>query len=442
MNNINSSTTINAFFFQKKRHIYKLLKQGVWLYFLLVIFEGALRKWFLPFLATPLLIIRDPIALWVLIIAYKEGTLKLNFYCIAMIIIGLVGVFLALFLGHGNLGVALFGARILVLHFPLMFAIGNIFDRDDVIKLGKATVWISVPMTVLIAMQFYSPQSAWVNRGVGGDAAGAGFTGAMGYFRPPGTFSFTTGTTLFFGFFSCFLLYFWIQPNIMNKFVLIISTACLIAAIPLSISRSLFFQVVIAAAFAVIAVIRKPKYLGRVLIAVFGIIILMMVLSKASFFQQSIEAFTDRFETANDAEGGLKGVLGDRYLGGMLGALSSSGENPFFGFGIGMGTNVGSMLLTGGTTFLISEGEWGRLIGEMGPLLGILIIILRLNFSYKVAIASYKRLKESDTLPWMLLSFALLTVPQAAWAQPTSLGFSTIIGGLMVASFKLKKEKE
>ena len=41
----------------------KYLKIGIWIYFYLLIFEGALRKWFLPSLATPLLVVRDPVAL-------------------------------------------------------------------------------------------------------------------------------------------------------------------------------------------------------------------------------------------------------------------------------------------------------------------------------------------------------------------------------------------
>jgi hypothetical protein len=34
-----------------------------WVYFWLIIFEGAIRKWLLPGLSTPLLVIRDPIAM-------------------------------------------------------------------------------------------------------------------------------------------------------------------------------------------------------------------------------------------------------------------------------------------------------------------------------------------------------------------------------------------
>jgi hypothetical protein len=50
--------------------------------------------------------------------------------------------------------------------------------------------------------------------------------------------------------------------------------------------------------------------------------------------------------------------------------------------------------------------------------------------------ASYRRLSGGDLLPWMLLSFGILNIPQGQWAQPTSLGFSTLIAGLIVASLK------
>src|SRR3546814_1990531 len=53
-----------------------LLKQGIWVYFILLIFEGALRKWVLPGLATPLLVVRDPVAL-LLLLADRKST-RLN----------------------------------------------------------------------------------------------------------------------------------------------------------------------------------------------------------------------------------------------------------------------------------------------------------------------------------------------------------------------------
>jgi hypothetical protein len=131
----------------------------------------------------------------------------------------------------------------------------------------------------------------------------------------------------------------------------------------------------------------------------------------------------------------LQGTLGDRYLGGLISAITDAGDQPFFGYGIGMGTSVGSKLLTGNVTYLIGEGEWGRLIGEMGPALGLLAIFIRLGLCFNITLQSYKMVKVGDLLPWLLLSFGLTIIPQGQWAQPTSLGFSTLVGGLILASF-------
>ena len=411
------------------------LKKAVWAYFLLLIFEGALRKWILPGLATPILLIRDPLALWIIIKVWQQGNLPNSIYLKGMVVVGSLGIVTAMCFGHGNLLVAIFGARILLIHFPLMFAIGKVFDREDVLEVGRVLLWISIPMALLIAVQFYSPQSAFVNRGIGGNEDGGGFSGAMGFFRPPGTFSFTTGNVSFFSFVGAFVIYFWLNQSL-NKTVLICATAGLMAAIPLSISRTLFFSVGVSIFFAILATVLNGKNTGKIISTVIFIFIGLMILSQISFFKTATEAFTDRFTGANESEGGLQGTLGDRYLGSMTGAVSNASEQPFFGYGIGMGTNVGSSLLTGGAKFLISEEEWGRVLGEMGALMGLAVILIRLGLCMRFLIFGYRYMMMGDLLPWMLLSFALLIIPQGQWAQPTALGFSTIIGGLVFASLR------
>ncbi|OJW75088.1 MAG: hypothetical protein BGO59_19080 [Spirosoma sp. 48-14] len=414
----------------------RLLKQGIWLYFFLLIFEGALRKWFLPGLATPLLIIRDPLALWLIVIAWTHHRISYNAHLLSMTFIGVLSIFTAVTLGHGNFFVALFGARILLIQFPFIFVIGQIFTRDDVIKVGTTTLWITIPMTILVILQFYSPQSAWVNRSIGGDTTGAGFSGALGYFRPPATFSFTNGTTLFYSFVACFVFYFWLNPDKVNRLALIGATLGLLAAVPLSISRALFLQVGVTILFTIIAAARKPKFIVRMIIAGIGLLLAMALLNKASFFQTATEAFTARFDSANEQAGGFQSAIVDRFLGGLLTAIESSSDVPFFGYGLGMGTNVGAQLLTGNRLFLISEEEWGRLVGELGVLFGLLVIFVRLSLSSRISLASYKQLQMGNLLPWMLLSFGLLSLLQGGWAQPTSLGFSVFIGGLMIASIR------
>jgi len=420
---------------------YHNIRRGVWLYFWLLIFEGALRKWFLPGLSTPLLVVRDPIALYVVLSAWNKGLIRNNIYVFGMISIGVFAMFTTLTVGHGNLPVAVYGARMLLVHFPMMFVIGRVFNHDDVVRIGKILLWLSLPMILLIGLQFYSPQSAWVNRGLGDDASGAGFSGALGYFRPPGTFSFTTGNTLYWSLTGAYIIYFLFNPKNLNRLLLIAASVALIASIPLSISRSLTFQVVISVAFAFLAILRKPKNLGKAIAGTALTIALLYGLSSSSLFQTATNVLNARFSNAESSEGGLQGTLGDRYLGGLLYSLSSASQQPFFGYGLGMGTKVGSQLLAGNRRkWLIAEAEWGRLVGELGALMGLSVIFLRVGLGVKMGYNSYLKMAKGDMLPWMLLSFGFILVTQGAWGQPTTLGFCTIIGGLILASLNNKTD--
>jgi hypothetical protein len=57
---------------------YAFIKKLIWAYFLLLLFEGALRKWFLPGLSQGLLIIRDPIVIWIYYLCYAQGRFSIN----------------------------------------------------------------------------------------------------------------------------------------------------------------------------------------------------------------------------------------------------------------------------------------------------------------------------------------------------------------------------
>lgn len=418
----------------KKYPFNEPLKAALWLYLLLLVFEGALRKWTFPALSTPLLVIRDPLAIWIFLKARQKRYLKFSGLSFLVVVAGFISFLTAITIGHGNLMVAIFGARIFIIQFPLMFAIGNILDWEDVIKMGRLLLWISLPMTILIGLQFFSPQSAWVNRGVGGDTSGGGFSGALGYFRPPGTFSFTTGVVQFYGLVAAFVFYFWLHPNKVNKILLMASTACLLVAIPLSISRSLFFEVLISLLFSIIAAWRRPKYIASMVAGGVIVLVIYLLVQNQSFFATSTAAFTDRFTNANEAEGGINNVFLDRFLGGMITALQQAPYLPFFGYGIGMGTNVGSNLLTGASSFLISEQEWGRIIGEQGLLLGFIVIFARIGAVVIILKRAIRHLKKVDALAWMLVSFCFILILQGQWGQPTTLGFAIFGGGLALAA--------
>jgi hypothetical protein len=400
------------------------LKKGIWLYFILLIFEGALRKWVLPGLSNPLLIIRDPVAIWLLLTASSAGIKYVNGYSNAVILITVLSFFTALTVGHHNLWVALFGARITLIHFPLIFLIAKVFNREDIISFGKFIIVITIPMVVLIATQFYSPQSAFVNIGVGGNTDGAGFSGADGFFRPPGTFAFTNSNAAYFSFAATYIFYFLFFDKNINKILINSSAFSLFLAIPLSISRTLFFSIGISIFFLIISFGNDKKKITRIITSIIGLIIIGNVIASLTIFQTSSIAFADRFNSANGVESGgqegLQGVIGvftNRVLGGLLSAIYQvfDGSLSFWGQGLGMGTNVGSQLLTGKVDFLISEGEWGRIVGEIGPFLGLGLVLVRLSLTINVIRNSFNLLAKKDPLPWMLLSFSAFQIFQGGF---------------------------
>lgn len=431
---------INPFILHKEefisqRALYRL-KVGIWLYFFLLIFEGALRKWIFPGFAEPLLIIRDPFALWLIFYSFKTGFWRPNGFVLMLVAATILALVLALFVGHGDLVVTLYGFRTNAVHFPLIFIIGSIFNKEDVIKLGKAVLWLSIGMTFLVAVQFFSPQSAWVNRGLGGDIEGSGFAGAAGYFRVPGTFSFTTGLSFFYSLSTAYVFYFWISSKkFISKTLLIFSTLALVAAVPLSVSRTVVFQIAVTVVFSLAIIVKDPRVLRRITTLAIGSIFLFLTMSFFNFFQTATFVLLERFSNASEIEGGFEGVFVDRFLGGMYEAITED-DFKFWGAGLGMGTNVAAKLITGERTFLVAEDEWGRLIGEMGFILGLIVIMVRVGVVFKFLKKSWQLIGEDNILPWMLMSFGIFIILQGQWAQPTTLGFGVLIGGLVVASFR------
>lgn len=427
---------------------YKFYRNVVWAYLLLLIFEGALRKWFLPGLATPLLIIRDPLAAYLTYIGISRGWLKSN-YIIVMFIVSILSLLISLVLGHQNLMVGLFGWRIYTIHFPTMFVIARVLTRNDLLKMIRFILYVSIPMTILIVIQFYSPPSAWVNRGIGGEGT-AGFATIESYSRPPGTFSFTAGYVCFQAIVGCLLLYYLImnkqlsEKNRIPNLLLLVMTGCYLLSIPISISRTHFFQTCVFLLFLGFATMQKQELKLKYLKFIFIVFISFVILIISGVGEEGLDVFIKRFEGANKAEGGIDNVLGGRYLGAFFRAFNNL-DIPMLGYGIGLGTNVGAHLM-GGNMYSFgfnAEEEWSRITGECGILLGLIIISIRTFVSLDCFSQAYKRLiYRFDLLPWMLSAGMLLLVPQGQWSIPTNLGFCILSGGFTMAAIRTTKKRK
>lgn len=418
---------------------YKSIKAAIWVYFFLWIFEGALRKWILPSLATPLLIVRDPIAIYILFRAFYLNVKFMNPYIVLSSIFTLLSLAITLTFGHENLFVGIYGARIMLLHFPIIFVIGAVFTKEDILKMGRILLVLNIIMTIIVYLQFSSPQSAFINIGIGGEGS-AGFSGAMGYSRPPGTFSFTTGLSIFYTAVSVFVYYFWLSKDSCSKILLYASTIALVIALPLTISRGAVVAVLIVGLFAMIASVTSVKMLGKLVLTVVVFYISFLVLQNyVTVFNVGTEVFMDRVNSANrstGAGGGLKESILLRMVADIIGPFIDFFDNPIFEGNLGMGTNAGAQMLTGKTVFLVSETEFGRLVGEQGIIFGGGVILIRLILAIKILFKSWELSKLERLLPFTLCGAACPALFQGQWAQPSVLGFAVIMAGLVIAASK------
>ena len=424
----------------------KPLRQLLWLYIFLLIFEGALRKWILPSLSSPLLLVRDPVALFALIYGWPLINKKpWQSWLQPLLCIGCVAFLFAIVFGHGDLFVALYGARTYILQIPLIFLFAAVFNKHDVIKFCWVLLLLCIPMCILIVMQSNLPETHILNVAPGGEGT-ALFDGALGRSRPPGTFSFITGVASFFplGLASLFILLYTTKLNILARILCTIAGISLVVAIPVSISRTLLANYLMVLASLIIALLIARTRIIPLITGLLAMSIAVAIATSIPAFQETSEAFTARWELAGAASGSVREEVGDvgvasdqitkRVLPGLIGPLIHIDTLPFFGYGTGMGSNVGAQRLSGDKFFVLGEGGWEVSLAELGFPLGLAFLFWRIAFAFWLSSLSIKAALRGNILPLVFLGTSLFVVVQGQLSQPTALGFVVLAAGLNLAS--------
>ena len=152
-------------------------------------------------------------------------------------------------------------------------------------------------------------------------------------------------------------------------------------------------------------------------------------------FNEGVQVLSDRFtETAAAEDKTIASGLLLRTLNSFTDGLGLVGRAPIAGYGLGIGTNGGARFLTGRAMFLLTEGEWGRVILESGPILGLAFLLWRVVLTFKLALVSYQQLKRGAILPVMLFCAGAGSLLNGQFGQPTNLGFTVLICGLCLAA--------
>lgn len=422
---------------------YKVCNIAIWTFFFLLIFEGAFRKWILPSFSDVFLVIRDPLVLFIVCMACKHGLWRNGFVVISWGI-AFITFTTSLVFGHQNIFIALYGVRIWVYYIPFIFAVPMYLTVNKVLALSKYTLYITIGMTILLYLQYFSSPSSLINIGVGGIGSST-FAGVGSYFRPSGTFSFTMGVSTFMTWAGCCLLVYYFSRKRRNSttstdsLVWWISLACFLASVPISLSRGAVTSTVIIFIWTFVIISCYARYRKQLWKLTALLLVLLSVLSLSSRVQIAIDNMQQRFISAEKIEGDfISGSIFQRNIVAVFDELFDNEDVPFFyGAGIGLSTNVAAVLLTGEKQFLTKEG--GSDLMENGYLMGSIMVIYKWILLFYIVYLCVKARKYS-LLPLLFAVSVILGRPGTG-QTPTSVGFSNFTAAItLTLAIRTKRE--
>jgi hypothetical protein len=413
------------------------IKTVIWIYFWLLLVEGALRKWVLPELSAPLLVIRDPIAIVAYYLALRHGIFYRNkplFWIMAVAFVFMVVSFAQYFLLDSNLIVTAYGFRTNFLHLPLIILSAMVFSHEDAERVGYWTEWLCAPMALLMIMQFRSAPDDILNRTASGE--GVQIAAALGKIRPAGTFSFITGVAQYLTLASAFALYHATETKNASRIRAAICGCSILSALAVSGSRLAIFSVMIVFAGFAVACLADSRLMQRAHKVVMAGVVIGAAVAMTDFFNEGMEVMNARVENASEVEGVTGGVSG-RLLDTFTEPFFLMERAPFWGNGLGIGTNVGAMLISGKAEFLLSEGEWSRIVLESGAILGLLYLTMRIGLVIWIGTLAFTSARHGNALPILLFAAFAPNFVNGAFGQPTTLGFSVLGAGLCLAACRI-----
>jgi len=361
----------------------KSWKALVGLFFLLVITDGALRKWVLPGQSAALFVLKDAV-LWggFILYALRRPPTALPRPLRSTWVPVLLGgyVFLVLLQAFNprvpNLTVSVLGLKAHLAFLPLVVLmpaiLSEVTDRQATRFLWGYTLLIVLPLTVLSVYQFYQPPSAWINqyvRDMGTIATVAG------YVRVISTFSYVGSHTAYLTF-NAFLSAGVLLAGLrMRRRDLLLLGGLLFGAtalvLPMAGSRGPVVIILVAlAALLFVARSRRGGTLKFVAVALVAVVLVIQVTG----LTEGWEALTERAEKAGDTENRIENIVASPISGIERGGL--------IGYGAGSAHQAASRFVPGSFSadWLPQgyiESPLARQIIELGGLGWLLLLALK-----------------------------------------------------------------
>ncbi len=406
----------------------------LWLYCILWIVEGAIRKWVLPSYSIQLLLVRDPVVLLIYYYAARARVFPINgwigFFWVISAAISAQGI---IQLASGNVSwmVAAFGIRIFVLHLPLIWVVPALFGREQIVSLGKWMLYLAPFFALLMVVQFEVGTDHWLNVGTlkGGGQIGSVF----GKIRPPAVFSFISGPIHYYTLCAAFVMAGFLTKGLFPKWLLVVGMVSTLIAMSVSASRSLVLGCFIVGAVAGMTAFRSGKGVGALLGIGVVLIIAIVGLSTFGILKEGVSAFTERWASEEDSGASGGRVMTQRVGSGFSSAFDWAGRVPLGGLGVGISSNLATEKKDFNSPV---EGEWERVIYEIGPITGFLYLGFRAALALALFISGIQALRTGNNVCLILASACFFDLLSGNVRQVTTCGYTFVTCGLCVAAFR------
>lgn len=406
----------------------------IWLYVILWLTEGALRKWVAPQYSMELLLVRDPLVLVIYCFAVRARVFPPNGWVRFLgALTGLIAIqtLIHVVTGDVSLPVGLFGLRTFVLHFPLIWVLPAVFGRKELLVLGRWVFCLAPPLALLMVVQFQVGPDHWLNAATikGGTQIGS----VAGRIRPPAIFSFVNGAISYFTF--CFALSIggFLVKGIFRRWLAIAGLVSALIAMSVAASRGFVMGCGIVATAGALAAFRSGRAMGAAVS--FGIIFVgaFIVASRFETIKAGVSAFDERW--ASDDEMGATGgrLIAHRYGNSFMSAFEWGGRVPIHGIGVGSTSNLAVQRKAFDSPV---EGEWERVIYEIGPITGFLFLGFRVALAFRLLSMGFGALRTGNCLCILLAAACCQDVLLGNIRQPGIFGYMSLCAGLCIASFK------
>ena len=386
----------------------RVLVRLIFVFYVALLGEGALRKWLLPDASNALIFLRDPVMVLILALYLGRGPApdsRVPLACVAGLLLALV--FCAgcqAITSEVPAPVLLAGLRNFVLFVPLCFAIRDSFGPADYRVWIKLNLTLALPIAALVGAQYVSSPAALVNAVPGGGNDGV-FMLVDDVVRPYGLFSFVLGHSAYAAWMVGVALAALLGRRAFGFGYLLIGAGVIGIAVMGLLSGSRTYFLFAAAGLATFGFTAAAFGTGQARRTGLSSIVVMIavVLAAVVLMPWILDDLVERQGMAFRSEG----ALGDRVVQVATEFLGEIGHIPLFGQGLGAGTNIAAYLGTGSTDHVLAEYELTRIVQELGPIFGLGYILLRWGFLAWVALQSGKAATRGNLQPACFLGFLI-----------------------------------